>query len=141
MKRTSSTMPSSLTLRRISSAEWHEKSPGKTSYTGMYQLETSPFQRNIPTRDVYRPDAHHPKKGHTISRNRDSFATPRTIGKDMAPHVNPRSSGLRPMRVCHHPKKGDMKNTQKRGTTAIRSQETDKKKDRKIESKGKTLPN
>ena len=127
MKNTSSAMPSSLVLKRISSTEWHEKSLGKTSYTGMCQLETSTNQRNIPTRDIYRPDAHRPKKGHTISRNHDSFAMPRTIGKDMASHVYLRSSGYRPMRVCHHPEKEDVKSTQKRRTTAIRSQETDKK--------------
>ncbi|GAY63459.1 hypothetical protein CUMW_225790 [Citrus unshiu] len=60
-------MPSFPTPRRITSAEWHEKSPGKTPYTNMCQLETSTDQRNVPTRDIYRPDNHHPKKGHTIS--------------------------------------------------------------------------
>ena len=113
MKSTSSVMPSSLTLRRISSAEWHEKNPGKTSYTGMCQLETSTDQRYIPTRDIYRPDTHHPKKEHTISRNRDSFAISQTVVKNMASHIYPRFSGWRPMRVCHHPKMGGMKNTQK----------------------------
>ena len=128
-------MPSSPTPRRISTAEWHKKSPGKTSYINMCELETSINQRNISTRDVYRPDTHHPKKGHTISRNCDSSAMPRTVGRDMASHVYPQSSGGRPMRVCHHPKNGGMKSTQKRGTTAIRSRKTDEKLGEKIERK------
>ena len=45
------------------------------------------------------------------------------------------------MRVCHHPKMGDMETTQKLGTTATRSQKTDEERDRKIERKGETLPN
>ena len=107
----------------------------------MCQLETSTDQRNILTKDIYQPDTHHPKKGHTISRNRDSFAMPRTVERDMAFHVYPQSSGWRPMRGCHYPIRGGMKSTQKRGTTAIRGREIDEKRDGKIESKRKTLPN
>ena len=103
----------------------------------MCQLETSTNHRNIPTRGVYRPDARHSKKGHTISRNRGNFVMPRTVGNDMASHINPQSSGWRPMRVCHYPKNGDMKSTQKRGTTAIRSQETDEKGTEKLRVNGK----
>ena len=98
-------MPSSPTSGRISSAEWHENSPGKTSYTNMCQPEKHTNQRDVPTRDVYRPDTHHPKKGHTISQSLDSSATSRTVERNMASHVYPQSSGWRPMRVCQHPKK------------------------------------
>ncbi|KAL9436964.1 hypothetical protein AB3S75_022913 [Citrus x aurantiifolia] len=134
-------MPSSPTPGRITSAEWHENSPDKTSYTNMCQPEKHINQRDIPTRDVYRPDTHHPKKGHTISQNRDSFAMPRTVERNMASHVYPQSNGWRPTGVCHRLKKGGMKSAQKCGTTVIRSRKTDERWDRKIERKGKTQPN
>ncbi|GAY62044.1 hypothetical protein CUMW_214750 [Citrus unshiu] len=102
-------MPSFPIPRQITSAKRHEKSPGKTPYTNVGLLEMSTDPRNVPTRDIYRPDTHHPKKGYTISRNRGSFAMPQIVERDMSSHIYPQSSGWRPMRVCHHPIKGGHK--------------------------------
>ena len=141
MKSISSAMSSSLTLRRISSAEWHKKSPGKTSYTGMCQLETSIDQGYMPTRDIYRPDAHHPKKEDTISRNRDNFAMPRTVGWTWYPTFTHDSVVGDPRGSIITRKWEAWRILRKRGMAAIRSQETDEGRGTNIESKGETLAN
>ena len=107
MKSTSSAMPLSLTLRRISSAEWHKKSPGKTSYTCMCQLETSTDQRYIPVRYSSPKE-----RAHDLTKSLQ-FRYASNRWEKHGIHIYPRSGSWRPMRVCHHPKMGGMKNTQK----------------------------
>lgn len=90
----------------------------------MSLLQTWANQRRIPARDIYRADTHPPRSGNTISRNHDSCAMPRTVEGNNVSHVYPQCSSWSPMKGCYYPRKGGMKSEQKRGTTAIKEEET-----------------
>ena len=130
MKSTSSAMSSSLTLRRISSAEWHEQSPGKTSCMGMCQLETSTDQILITQRKRTR--------SHEIAT---ISPCPEPLGRTWHLTFTHDSVVGDPWGSIITRKWEAWRILRKRGMTAIRSQETDEDEEKKIESKWKTLPN